>query len=231
MSNRRPDLTKLHVDLQLGRATAVLSAVEALESEGPLADEALRLKMAALEAPGYHGEALEAALQLRDQRPQTVMRLLAKMEDVVVTDELESVLCDLLQAEEFFHPRVYAVLVDRLGEKLRAQGPATLHALSADRFLCLALAKLELWWPDIERSLTTLRSRNVHPVCPVRRAGLGRERVRPLCPGQRRCRRLVAATSSSVKASVTATIARKPRPSSFPNMASGRMASGTWSTS
>ena len=155
----RPDLAQLHAELRQGRATAVLSAVEALESDGPLSDEALRLKIAALEALGYDGEALEAALSLRDDRLQIIQRLLARMQDVVVTDELEAVLCDLLQTEEFFHPNVYEVLVDRLAEKLRAQGLSALHRLAADRYLCLALAKLDLWWPDIERALTALRSR------------------------------------------------------------------------
>ncbi|MDH5275984.1 MAG: hypothetical protein OEW88_06130, partial [Gammaproteobacteria bacterium] len=81
----RPDLAQLHAELRQGRATAVLSAVEALESDGPLSDEALRLKIAALEALGYDGEALEAALSLRDDRLQIIQRLLARMEDVVVT--------------------------------------------------------------------------------------------------------------------------------------------------
>ncbi len=161
MSDHRPDLAQLHADLHQGRVTAVLSAVEQLESDGPLADEVLRLKIAALEALGYDGEALEAALGLRDDRPWTILRLLVRVEDVVVTDELESALCDLLRTEEFFHPRVYEVLVNCLAEKLQAQGqaPAALHALAGNRFFCLALAKLDLWWPTLELDLTTLRRR------------------------------------------------------------------------
>jgi len=159
MGDRCPDLAQLHDDLQRGRVTAVLSAVERLESEGPLADEALRLKVAALEALDYDGEALEAALKLGDDRLPAVQRLLGRMAEVVVTDELESALCDLLQTEEFFQPRVYEVLVDRLAEKLRRQAAAPLRALAGDRFFCLALAKLDFWWPDIELALTTLRGR------------------------------------------------------------------------
>jgi SAM-dependent methyltransferase len=154
-------LRRLETGLRLGRAAEVLEALDALPADA-LADRQLqRLKITALESLGYDGEALEIALQLGPELLAEVARLIETMPDVVVSDALESALCELLLTRESFHPHLYDVLVDHFGAKLHRDGPAPmpLGILAGDRFFCLALEKLEFWWPDLELALTALRRR------------------------------------------------------------------------
>ena len=78
-------------ELRHGRTEDALTELNGLIPQNPASSDLLRLKIEALHVLNRDADALDTALQLPDRRQPIIIQLLAGMQQVTITDELEAV--------------------------------------------------------------------------------------------------------------------------------------------
>ncbi|MGI9344534.1 MAG: class I SAM-dependent methyltransferase [Gammaproteobacteria bacterium] len=147
--------------LRRNEHAAVLRVVDNLGADTPNNSNLLAIRAAALVGVGRLDEALTLSLSLPDERLQQVANVLASMENVETSEQLETELCRILASDRHFHPRFTRVLFAVFRDKIRgwqATG-AGVGLIERDPLFHSLLRTIDLTAVEFEIFLTGLRQR------------------------------------------------------------------------